>query len=246
MTIHEKLLNIQVELKAPKSQRNDFGKYNFRNCEDILEALKPHLEKYGALVLLSDEIAQFNGGEEEVTLSTEDRKNNRVNKTVIKSNVRFYIKATAKIVCKESGDSEEVSAYAREAMNKKGMDDAQVTGAASSYARKYALNGLFAIDDTKDADNDDNRSQIDSGPSEGITEKQEKMIYAVANTIGRDRDAMNQYTQTAYGKGVGDLTKDEASAVITFLKKKQEETAEPASTSMSVEEIDAAMNPSKK
>lgn len=121
-----KLMMIQSELKAPKGQYNAFGKYNYRNCEDILNALKPHLMKYKCVVLLTDELA------------------------VIGS--RFYVRATAQLVDTESNNTISVNAYAREEETKKGMDGSQITGSASSYARKYALNGLFAIDDTKDSD----------------------------------------------------------------------------------------------
>lgn len=121
------LKTIQQKLKAPKSQRNNFGNYNYRSCEDILEAVKPLLAETGALLLLADEMVQI--GE------------------------RYYIKATARFV--HDKESIEVSAYAREAEIKKGMDESQITGTASSYARKYALNGLFLIDDTKDADTDE-------------------------------------------------------------------------------------------
>ena len=108
------LTKIQSELKAPKNQRNNFGNYNYRSCEDILEALKP----------ISDEIVEVGG--------------------------RVYVKATCHF---KSKDGEcDVTAYAREAITKKGMDEAQITGSASSYARKYALNGMFLIDDTKDPD----------------------------------------------------------------------------------------------
>lgn len=127
MTIYEKLSAIQSELKAPKSQYNSFGKYNYRNCEDILEAVKPLCGKYKAVCTIGDE----------VTLVGE----------------RYYIKATARLIDVESpADKIENTAYAREEAEKKGMDGSQVTGASSSYARKYALNGLFAIDDTKDSD----------------------------------------------------------------------------------------------
>ena len=121
-----KLMMIQSELKAPKGQYNAFGKYNYRNCEDILNALKPHLMKYKCVVLLTDELA------------------------IIGS--RFYARATAQLVDTESNNTISVNAYAREEETKKGMDGSQITGSASSYARKYALNGLFAIDDTKDSD----------------------------------------------------------------------------------------------
>ncbi len=124
------LLNkIQKDLKAPKNQRNDFGKYNYRNCEDILEAVKPLLGD-GQLVI-SDEIVLVGD--------------------------RHYVKATAKLI---DGDKEtSVTAFAREPLERKGMDSSQITGASSSYARKYALNGLFAIDDAKDADTMDNRTE---------------------------------------------------------------------------------------
>ena len=122
----ELLNKIQRELKAPKSQFNSFGKYKYRNCEDILEAVKPLLGD--GMLVLNDELVQLGD--------------------------RYYVKATAYL---HDGDIlRSATAYAREALDKKGMDEAQITGAASSYARKYALNGLFLIDDTKDADNEDN------------------------------------------------------------------------------------------
>jgi len=126
------LQEIQSKLKAPKGQRNTFGGYNYRSCEDILEALKPVLAEYGAAVLLSDEIVQMG--------------------------TRWYVKATATL--KTEKESISVTAFAREAENRKGMDESQITGSASSYARKYALNGLFGIDDTKDADTMDNRATV--------------------------------------------------------------------------------------
>lgn len=127
-TLQQKLIEIQAELKAPKSQYNKFGGYNYRNCEDILEAVKPLCAKHEIVPLLSDEIVMIGD--------------------------RFYIKATAKVT---DGKEEIVTtAFARESKDKKGMDESQITGSASSYARKYALNGLFCIDDTKDADFMDN------------------------------------------------------------------------------------------
>jgi hypothetical protein len=120
------LKKMQCELKAPKNQRNTFGGYNYRSLEDVAEAIKPLEDKYNVAVTLSDEIVEVGG--------------------------RIYVKATATLHHCESGESISVSAYARESETKKGMDDAQITGSASSYARKYALNGLFMIDDTKDPD----------------------------------------------------------------------------------------------
>lgn len=119
------LCAIQSELKAPKSQFNSFGKYKYRNCEDILEAVKPLLKREGMIMTISDQVIEDNG--------------------------RFYIQAEVVLYDKE-GESISVTAWAREEENKKGMDGSQVTGASSSYARKYALNGMFLIDDTKDAD----------------------------------------------------------------------------------------------
>lgn len=123
---------IQKELKAPKGQFNSFGKYKYRSCEDIVEAVKPVLAKYDYHLNLTDEVVQV--GE------------------------RIYIKATASVK-KGSEVIESATSMARESETKKGMDDSQITGTASSYARKYALNGLFAIDDTKDADTDEHRKQ---------------------------------------------------------------------------------------
>ena len=131
MKILEKLQLVQGVLKAPKNQRNNFGNYNYRSTEDILEALKPILAKQGLTVILKDEVVNI--GE------------------------RYYVKATARL---EQGEEViETHAYAREAESKKGMDESQITGACSSYARKYALNGLFLIDDTKDADTMDNTKE---------------------------------------------------------------------------------------
>lgn len=132
------LLAIQSALKAPKGQFNKFGGYSYRSCEDILEAVKPLLAQYGVLLTLTDEIVEIGG--------------------------RFYVKATAQVTDGDSGAV--VTAYAREEENKKGMDGSQITGSASSYARKYALNGLFCIDDTKDADatNDHGKAPQQSAP----------------------------------------------------------------------------------
>lgn len=126
MSINEKLCSIQTELKAPKGQRNNFGKYNYRSCEDILEALKPLLSKYETIITLSDNIVQIGD--------------------------RYYVQVTAKLTDIKTGESVMTTAFAREDESKKGMDSSQLTGATSSYARKYALNGLLAIDDTKDSD----------------------------------------------------------------------------------------------
>lgn len=126
MTIYEKLAKIQSTLKAPKNQYNSFGKYKYRNCEDILEAVKPLLAEVKAVVIIGDELELIGS--------------------------RFYVKATARFIDCETDAQITNTAYAREEDTKKGMDGSQITGASSSYARKYALNGLFCIDDTKDSD----------------------------------------------------------------------------------------------
>lgn len=147
----KRLIAIQNELKAPKEQRNSFGGYNYRSCEDILVAVKPLLEKYKLALIISDEIVAIEGGFD-VTEKTKDGKTNKeTEKRTIAQN-RVYIKATATLFDEDGKELTHTSALAREEETKKGMDYSQLTGATSSYARKYALNGLFAIDDTKDAD----------------------------------------------------------------------------------------------
>ena len=134
MTVYKKLFEVQQELKAPKNQRNTFGNYNYRNAEDILEALKPTLAKHEATATISYKI-------------------------IVKENLWTYVEATATFVDIETGEYTCTTGYAREAETKKGMDPSQITGSASSYAGKYALGGLFLIDDTKDADTDEQHRQ---------------------------------------------------------------------------------------
>jgi len=131
-TLLEKLGAIQSELKAPKNQHNGFGNYNYRSCEDILEAVKPLIQKHGCTLFITDRI--------------------------VRKGDRYYVEANASL--QEDGNIIDTYGYAREAVSKKGMDESQITGAASSYARKYALNGLFLIDDTKDADTKDNTDSV--------------------------------------------------------------------------------------
>lgn len=130
------LCEIQYKLKAPKGQTNTFGHYNYRSCEDILEAVKPLLHEAGLTLTLSDDVIAVGN--------------------------RIYVEATATVT--DGTNSVSNTAYAREAEAKKGMDDSQITGTASSYARKYALNGLFCIDDTKDADTDEYQRRTQSTP----------------------------------------------------------------------------------
>lgn len=131
ITFQQKVVAIQSKLKAPKGQYNSFGKYNYRSCEDILEGVKPLLSKNELVLTIEDSIEMIGD--------------------------RYYVKATATL--SDGTNSISTSAYARESLDKKGMDASQVTGATSSYARKYALNGLLCIDDTKDADTMNNAKQ---------------------------------------------------------------------------------------
>ena len=137
MNIHEKLLKVQTELKAPKNKHNSYGGYNYRSCEDILESVKPLLKEVNATVILQDSITEHSG--------------------------RIYVMAMAYFVDVEHPEVPQicVTAYAREPLEKKKMDESQITGTASSYARKYALNGLFLIDDVKDPDTDEYRKDIE-------------------------------------------------------------------------------------
>lgn len=146
MKLHEKLLAIQTKLRAPKGQYNSFGKYSYRSAEDILEAVKPLNSEQGVLLTITDEIKEIGG--------------------------RVYVVATATV--SDGTDELKVSAFAREPENKKGMDESQITGATSSYARKYALNGLYAIDDNKDADTDEHKQQQDNAPKKQQAQKQQQ------------------------------------------------------------------------
>lgn len=184
LSIYEKLAIIQQELKAPKGQYNDFGKYKYRSCEDILEALKPLLKEQKLSLILGDELV-FIGQ-------------------------RYYIKATAKLINLSNNETIENDAYAREEENVKGMSQSQITGTASSYARKYALNGLFNIDDTKDADTNEYNQQQMEKP---ITENQLEYI---------EDNATEEQIQKIYKKfkvkELGELNVKQASQTIKSLK----------------------------
>lgn len=197
------LQKIQAELKAPKGQYNSFGKYAYRSAEDILEAVKPLLKKNKAELILSDEIVEVGG--------------------------RIYVKATAML--NADGEKAVVNAYAREPEQKKGMDESQITGTASSYARKYALNGLFLIDDTKDADTDEYKhtqnnalqpapKQSEQKPVDGNKKINRKTIETIEGMIAQtnsDRGAMLGY----YGiDKLEDMTADMAKDCYAKLKGK--------------------------
>ena len=201
MNIYEKLMNIQKELKAPKSQYNSFGKYKYRSCEDILESVKPLLEKYKVTIILTDKLEQI--GE------------------------RYYIRAKAILIDTETNNSIENTAYAREEETKKGMDGSQITGTSSSYARKYALNGLLLIDDTKDADTDEFAKENNKGKTK--EEPKEKKI-----TPGQLKVLSKLYTGDNLVKllelnkidKLEDMSMEKANEIILKLKKKGEEKNE--------------------
>lgn len=187
MKLKEKLRKIQVELKAPKSNRNDFGKYNYRSCEDILEAVKPLLDKYDCTLSIKDDIVLIGD--------------------------RYYIKAEATL---SSGDESMTgTAFAREDESKKGMDASQVTGATSSYARKYALNGLFLIDDSKlepVADPDTNASQEIKHEDDFITDVERSAMIATMERYGLDTSKVpEKVTKRQYATEMWHLQKMEGS-----------------------------------
>ena len=176
----EKLIKIQSELKAPKNQNNTFGKYKYRSCEDILEAVKPLLSREGLLLTLTDTIEQVGN--------------------------RFYVKATVKLT--DGTETVENTAYAREEETKKGMDGPQVTGTSSSYARKYALNGLFCIDDTKDADTDEYKTETsERSKAQESAKRQEEQKYKTLTDL----------SHKAKGDGI---TGEDIKNIITFKYKK--------------------------
>ena len=193
----EKLARIIKSLKAPKSQYNSFGKYHYRNCEDILEAVKPLLD--GAILTITDDIMQIGD--------------------------RFYVRATATF---RDGDFvQSVCGWAREELDKKGMDASQITGSASSYARKYALNGLFCIDDTKDADSQNNTGKpakekqldiCDAVAKKEAKEKQLDICDAVAKKEAKEKvDPVVYYTGLVAKAGI---TGDEADILVHEFEKK--------------------------
>ena len=167
MEFIEKIVAIQSELKAPKGQYNSFGKYNYRSCEDILEGVKPLLTKHGLVLTIQDSIDLIGD--------------------------RFYVKATATIT--DGKEQLSTSAYARESLDKKGMDASQVTGATSSYARKYSLNGLLAIDDTKDADTMDNSKKPVQQTQETVYNWQTLKARAVQGGISEE-ELVHYVTET--------------------------------------------------
>lgn len=196
MNVYEKLMTVQTKLRAPKGQYNSFGKYSYRSCEDILEALKPLLGEVGAIVNVTDEIKLIGD--------------------------RYYVEATASFIDTETGERMIAKASAREAETKKGMDDSQVTGSVSSYARKYALNGLFAIDDNKDADSTNTHGK-DIKPNmtpTGITEAQLKRLFAIGNKAGIKKEVVEGTVRKIFNCEPKDMTKEQYDNICERLEKK--------------------------
>ena len=192
MNVYEKLIAIQSELKAPKSQYNNFGKYAYRNCEDILESLKPLLKEHKSTIYISDEIV-----------------------TVLE---RFYVKATVTFIDAETGEKIINTAYAREEEAKKGMDGSQVTGASSSYARKYALNGMFAIDDTKDSDFTNTTAK---GNDATLSEAQIKRLLAIASKVNISADDVKKVVAKTFGvQDLRKMNKQQYDEICSRLEKK--------------------------
>lgn len=194
MTIYEKLSEIQSKLKAPKSQFNSFGKYSYRSSEDILEAVKPLLKEQGLCLTISDEIIGVSG--------------------------RIYVKATATVSDMESVIS--TTAYAREEESKKGMDASQITGAASSYARKYALNGLFCIDDTKDSDGT-NKHEKEETITNGKIKEHERLllIKEVCKLAGSDekgKELLKQWLADNEIASTKDIINTQVPHLVKFIK----------------------------
>ena len=197
MGIQEKLMNIQYELKCNKSQYNSFGRYAYRSSEDILEAVKPLLYKYKATLVINDDIVLIGD--------------------------RFYVKATSKITDIETGECVESTAFAREDESQKGMSSAQVTGSVSSYARKYSMNALFAIDDNKDADSTNTHGKDikpNMTPVSGLSEAQLKRLFAIGNKAGFKKDVVEATVKKMCGCEPKDMTKDQYSTVCERLEKK--------------------------
>ena len=196
MNVYEKLMTVQTKLRAPKGQYNNFGKYSYRSCEDILEALKPLLAEAGAIVNVTDEIKLIGD--------------------------RYYVEATASFIDTETGERMIAKASAREAETKKGMDDSQVTGSVSSYARKYALNGLFAIDDNKDADstNTHGKEIKPNMTPTGITEAQLKRLLAIGNKAGVKKEIVEGTVRKIFNCEPKDMTKEQYDNICERLEKK--------------------------
>lgn len=213
MSIYTTLTEIQNELKAPKNQYNRFGKYKYRSCEDILEALKPLLLKHKATLIINDEIQEMG--------------------------TRIYVKAICTFVV---GDEKiQTTAFAREEESKKGMDGSQVTGASSSYARKYALNGLFLIDDTKDADTDEFKEQSknkqENKSKQELTKEQINILYSMASEKGfTQKDIQSVISKSFNKRSVTELSQTEYNEILDRMEKSASKKGkkDPEQTAMKI------------
>lgn len=199
MSVYEKLMKVQSEIRAPKSNYNSFAKFNYRSLEDITEALKPVLSKHGATIILNDSVEVIGD--------------------------RHYMKCTATFYDCETGESISNTSYAREAAEKRGMDEAQVSGMASSYCRKYCLNGLLLLDDVKDSDTDEAQIQADkakrqqprrnpetvSQPTGTITEKEVAILREMLKKAGKEEKVF-------YPKGLENLPASRYTEAVTTIK----------------------------
>lgn len=206
-TFNEKVVSVQSSLKAPKGQFNKFGKYNYRSLEDINEAVKPLLANEGLKLTISDELVLIGD--------------------------RIYVKATA--LLSDGNEFISVDGYAREAASKKGMDESQITGTASSYARKYALNGLFLIDDTKDADTNENQNernersntQTSKPAGSGLSEAQKKVVtekftnFANAQSMTIQEATAKLFPYLKIQSSLPNLTPDEFGVLMNYLNQHQ-------------------------
>ena len=196
--IYRKLSEIQVKLKATKDLYNSFGRYSYRSAESILEAMKPLLDEYKVALVINDDIVMI--GE------------------------RYYVKATARLIDGETGEYVEATAFAREDESKKGQDLSQLTGSTSSYARKYAMNGLLAIDDNKDSDSTNTHGKetikVNMTPAGGISEAQQKRLYAIANKAGLKKDVVDSTVKKSFGCDTKDMTKEQYQNICERLEKK--------------------------
>lgn len=190
----EELIKIQSELKAPKNKYNSFGKYSYRSCEDILEAVKPLLKKHGCYMTITDDV--FVAGD------------------------RFYIRATVSLVNKD-GKSVIGVGLAREDKSKAGMSESQITGTASSYARKYALNGLFLIDDTKDADTDEYKVESEAKAKKNAPKQATLMTSGLQSAIDECNAAKNKDELMAVWNNHADLHSDKDFMLAMSTKRKE-------------------------
>ena len=229
--VYTKLMNVQSELNAPKNLYNSFGKYSYRSAESIMEALKPLLLKHKAAVIINDDVV-FVEGEYHIENNTKDNKYQKEEHSKVDAKGRYYIKSTVKFIDVETGETVEASAFARESADKKGQDESQITGATSSYSRKYALNAMFLIDDCKDADATNThgkeaptKTQTQSKQntptrSKVLSEDQIKALYEVSEAAGYSKARLIAQVKARYNCVPEYLTKAEFDHVYGSLNKK--------------------------